>query len=269
MIAITDRYKFPVYHNRAEFKAASGVDAPAFRSDWPIKQWFDPNPPASPVYQIWDGSVMDPKLVPLTVPSTEATSVNLPGHPDFPAYSVAPTQATRSMHFGSYTGPSQAVDPGTLSTKAEADTLAALVGATVVEASAVNQFWSVNWAAETRRDYVLQYKGQSGGPTVGSLLVDMNAKGVGAPGHWSASQLAAGHLQWVAEVMDDGSGAHPVMDIPLALQADEELYSVPLGLVATVAIRKIGTGTGTGSGGGDVLGAIADLKTYLVGKMGA
>lgn len=267
MIAITDRYKFPVYHTRAEFKAASGVEAPAFRSDWPIKQWFDPAGAGS--YEIWDGSVMDPKLVPLTMPAAEASAVNLPGHPDYPAYVPAPTPATFVNHFGSFVSAPRAMDPGDLSTKAESDTLAALVGATVVEASAQNQFMQVTWGAETRRDYTLVYKGQGSGPTAGSLLVDMNSQGIGAPGHWSASQLAAGHLIWVPEVMDDGSGNHPVMDIPLALLPDEELYSIPLGIVATVAIRKKGSGTGTGTGGGDVLAAIADVKSYLVGKMGA
>ncbi len=241
MIALTDRYKFPLYKDRAEFKAASGIDAPAFNPAWPIKQWFDPAAPASPSYQIWDGSVTEPGLVSLTMPQAEAGTVNLPGLRTFPAYEPAPTNARRQLQFGSFSGPIQAADPAMLSTKAEADALAALVGATVVMYSAINQFWHYDWGTETRRDYILQYRGQVSGPFVGNLLQDMNGNGVGAPGHWSASQIAAGQLQWVPEVVDDGSGAHPVMDIPLQLGADEELYSVMLGIVSTVAVRKIGT----------------------------
>lgn len=266
MIDLTSRYQFPVYHNRAEFKAASGVDAPAFRTDWPIKQWFDPA--GTGPYKIWDGSVTDPKLVDLPMSAEEAKAINLPGHPDFPAYTPGPTPATFTNRFGSFISAPRPVDPSTLSTKAQADTLAALVGATVVEGSSLNQFVQMVWNGEPRRDYILQYKGQGSGPTVGSLLVSMYAAGVGAPGHWSASQLAAGHLVWVPELMDEGSGNHPVMDIPLALLPDEELYSIPLGIISTVAIRKKGTGTGT-TGSGDVMAAIADLKAYLITKMGA
>lgn len=241
MIGLTDRYKFPLYKTRAEFKAASGFEAPAFRGDWPIKQWLDPNPAQAPLYSVWNGSLTEPKLVILSMPLDEAGAVNLPGVATFPAYVPAPTAAMRQLFFGGrLLGVPQPVDAATLSTKAKADALAALVGATVVMSSTLNQFFQYNWAGESRRDYILQYQGQASGPFVGDLLKDMNAKGVGAPGHWSASQIAAGHLQWVAEVMDDGSGAHPMMDIPLALAADEELYSEVQGLVPFVGIRKIG-----------------------------
>lgn len=266
MIGITERYQFPLYHNRAEFKAASGMEAPAFRTDRPIKQWFDPAGIKS--YKIWDGSVTEPKLVDLIMTAEEAKAVNLPGHPDFPTYTPAPTPATFTNRFGSFTSAPRPVTPSDLSTKSQADSLAALVGATVVEASSLNQFVQIAWNGETRRDYILQYKGQGSGPTVGSLLVSMYAAGVGAPGHWSASQVAAGQLVWVPEIVDDGSGNHPVMEIPLALLPDEELYSVPLGVVATVAIRKKGTGSIGTTGSGDVLAAITDLKAYLVNKMG-
>lgn len=262
MIAITDRYKFPLYHNRAEFKAAAGFDAPAFNPAWPIKQWFDPA--GTGAYVIWNGSLTEPKLAPLSMSAAEAGTVNLPGLPNFPAYALAGTGATKALQFGAFRGAPQAVDPATLSTKAEADALAALVGATVVQSSAINAYWHYEWGSETRRDYILQYKGLSSGPFVGNLLQDMNFKGVGAPGHWSASQIAAGHLQWVAEVMDDGSGAHPVMDIPLALQPDEELYSEVQGLIPFVGIRKIGTPAPVS--GGDAFGKDTNDTVHKIAK---
>ncbi len=234
MIALSDRNKFPVYATRAAFMAASGgIDAPPFNPAWPIKQWFDPAAVDGPnSYSIWNGSVAAPGLISLVLSGAEAKTVNLQGHPAYPAYVPAPTLARRVLHFnGSDIGAPQVVPANILSTLDQANQLAALVGAKVVDASTATPFFVYEWDAETRRPFALQYQGASadvsGGPFVGDLLIGMNANGVGAPGHWDMSNSK---LTWVADTVDDGTGGHPTMEVPLAPLPGEVLVSIPTGI---------------------------------------
>lgn len=256
VLALSARYRFPQY-TRASFQAAAGMQAPAWNPAYPIKDWFDPEakPGADSTYEVWNGSLVSPALVALTIPGAEAATVNLPGTPTFAPYEVEPTLATKQVHFAGLAFTPSAVDPRTLSTRADADRLAWIAGAAVVDPTAApNQFLIFTWAGETRRPYVLMPAGVQGDPTavgqnVGQLLASVSAAGVAAPGHWSAAQLALHVLAWVPETVQSGLDVAARVPEPMALQPGERLVSMQLGIVFTAAVLAAGETT-PGAGGG-------------------
>lgn len=265
MISLSARYRFPQY-TRASFQAAAGIQAPAWNPAYPIKDWFDPDAVAGRdyTYQVWNGSVTSPELIPLTLPGAEALTVNLPGTPTFAPYQVEPTVATRQVHFAGLAFTPVAVDPLTLSTKAEADRLAAIAGAAVVDPTASpNQFLIFTWGGELRRPYVLMPPGVTGDPTaggqnVGQLLASMNAAGIAAPGHWSAAQLALHVLAWVPETAKSGLDVTARVPEPMLLNEGERLVSLQLGITFTAVVLAAGESLPGGAGAGQANGAPGD-----------
>jgi hypothetical protein len=264
VIALSARYRFPQY-TRASFQAAAGIQAPAWNPAYPIKDWFDPDAGVEGVYQVWNGSVTLPALITLTIPGAEARTVNLPGTPTFSKYAVAPTLATKQVHFGGVAFAPLAVDPLTLSTLAQANTLALISGAVVVDPTATqNQFLIFTWNGETRRPYVLMPPGVTGDPTaagqnVGQLLAAVNAAGVASPGHWDPPQLALHILVWVPETAQSGLDVTARVPEPMLLNAGETLASMQLGITFTAVVLAAsetlpGAG-GVGSAAGDGFGA--------------
>src|ERR1035437_5434150 len=179
MIAITDRYKFPLKLTR------DSADGP-FIPTWPIKQWADQNPVVSidglAHYSVFNGNDMNPGLVDLALSPAEAKSYNLPGKVNYPSYTIAQTPATFQVRINSYLSPITGLDFTTLSTTADADKLAVICGGTVIDPSVSNSFFIINWNGETRKQWAIQYKGQSASANVGQILQDVNANGIGAPG---------------------------------------------------------------------------------------
>jgi hypothetical protein len=247
MFALSDRYQFPTY-TPASFQAASGLKAPLWNPAYPIKDWCDLAAVAGQpsTYQVWNGSPTAPALIPLTMDGAEAMTINLPGAPVFAAYAPAPTLATKQTSFGGLTFAPQPIDPGTLSSLADAQRMAATAGATVVDPSATpNQFLSFSWNGETRRPYVLMPPGATGDPTVtgqnvGQILASVNAQGVAAPGHFSASQLALHILVWVPETAPSGLDVTARVPEPMLLKAGETLASYQLGITFTAVVLAAG-----------------------------
>lgn len=260
MLPLSARYRFPQY-TPASFQAASGIKAPAWNPAYPIKDWFDPAAVAgvNSTYLVWNGSVTAPALISLTIPGAEALTVNLPGTPTFAKYAVAPTLATKQVHFAGLAFAPIAIDPGTLSTLVDANRLAAIAGAAVVDPTATpNQFLIFSWNGETRRPYVLMpvvsNAGVTGDPTaagqnVGQLLAAVNAAGVASPGHWSAAQLALHTLVWVPETAPSGLDVTARVPEPMALSTGESLVSLQLGVTFTAVVFAAGE-TLPGAAGG-------------------
>lgn len=256
MLPLSARYRFPQY-TPASFQAASGIKAPVWNPAYPIKDWFDPAAVAgvNSTYLVWNGSVTAPALISLTIPGAEALTVNLPGTPTFAKYSVAATLATKQVHFAGLAFAPIAIDPGTLSTLVDANRLAAIAGAAVVDPSAVsNQFLIFSWNGEARRPYVLMPPGATGDPTaagqnVGQLLAAVNAAGVASPGHWSAAQLALHILVWVPETAPSGLDVTARVPEPMALNTGESLASMQLGVTFTAVVLAAGE-TLPGAAGG-------------------
>lgn len=265
MFALADRFQFPTY-TRASFQAAAGIQAPTWNPAYPIKDWCDPAAKAGvdSTYQVWNGSDTAPALVPLTIPGAEAMTVNLPGAPVFAPYVPAPTLATRQTSFAGMFFAPQKVDPLTLSSRADADRLAAIAGATVMDPSLANQFLVWNWNGETRRPYVLVPPGFTGdatvgGQNVGAILAAVNAQGVAAPGHFSASQLALHVLTWVPETAPSGLDVTARVPEPMALRPGETLAPMLVGpgvfSVVVLAQGEQAPGVGAAAGSPDGFGA--------------
>lgn len=257
MLALSARYRFRQY-TRASFQAATDVQAPPWNPAYPIKDWADPDAAegVDSSYQVWNGSVTAPALITLTIPGIEAGSVNLPGTPTFARYLVAPTQATRQVHFAGLAFAQVAVDPATLSTLVDANRLAGIAGAAVVDPTAAsNQFLIFTWNGEARRPYVLMPPGATGDPTaagqnVGQLLASVNAAGVSSPGHWDSGQRSNHILVWVPETAPSGLDVTARVPEPMSLAAGESLVSMQLGLTFTAVILAAGETLPSAGGAG-------------------
>ena len=179
---VQDLALFKTY-TRDRYHAAFGVEAPPWNPARLRKTWFDStvdtsSPDNVAIYKI---AAQDPILgwtmKQMVIPAQEAATVNLPGAIAYAAYNVAPTGATRG---GSL------INPNYLSLESEARALMAAVGGTdVVEEGDMPVFPVVYPPDETRRMWAIIYRGRP--VNVGNLLLNLNSKGVGAPGKWDFS----------------------------------------------------------------------------------
>lgn len=170
-------------YSRDSYRAAFGIEAPAWDPSRVKKTWFDSSVDTSGAANVVIYKILgiDPKntwtLRQLVIPAYEAATVNLPGAPVYPAYSVAPTRATRGGAF---------INPIYLSLESEARALMAeLGGQGLVDGGNTTSYPAVYPPDEPRRTWDIVFQGQP--ENAGSLIFNRNAKGVGAPGHWDIS----------------------------------------------------------------------------------
>jgi len=169
-------YLFKLY-DRASYFAEFGVQAPPCDPKRKMKRWFDST--AAGKYKAFGQDARGyPLICDLTLSPEEASTVNLPGKSDYPAYSPAPTTAVVRDYQGA---PSQ-IDPYYLSTREEAFAMCAELGVDTVALSEVNDVgpFEVDWRGEARRFFCIGAQQEY----VGQLLRLKYANGVGAPGHW-------------------------------------------------------------------------------------
>jgi len=179
-------------YTRETYRAAFGVQAPAWNPSRPPKFWFDSTADASAAgnvaaYKIFAvDSTGTWALRQLVLPAAEAVAINLPGSVTYPPYAIAPTGATRggsplnAMYF---------------SLESDARTLMAAFGADgLVDEGATADYPVVYPPNEPRRQWAILLNGHQ--QNVGELLAGRNALGVGSPGHWDTSQ---GFAVWVPD----------------------------------------------------------------------
>jgi hypothetical protein len=90
-VVLNSQTAFRLYANRAEYKSATGQEAPGFDAGRKIKRWFDPNAGADGLPEvIYQNNIMirpdgtfvlkngSPVTRPLVLPVEEARTVNLP-----------------------------------------------------------------------------------------------------------------------------------------------------------------------------------------------
>lgn len=212
---------------RDTYKTAFGVDAPAFDASRAPKTWFDStvdlsDPANVAVYKILGKDTTGAfTLKQMVIPCTEASTVNLPGTISYPAYVVAPTQATRG---------GSAINPNYLSLQADAQNLMAAIGGTsLVDEGNLLMFPAVYPADEARRWWSIVWKNTT--VNAGLLLIDRNSQGVGAPGQWD---LTGTEPKWVPTVAATGNSLAP-RDMPLrALLPNEQLQAGPMAMAQVV-----------------------------------
>ena len=222
---------FPTY-TRASYLQAFGT-VPACDPTRQIKTWFDSTVDTSQsgnlalYYQLAPNATVESQYV---LPASEAATVNLPGVDTYPAYTVAPTDAT----VVSQGAPNPSgINPIYLSTQAQADAMEAALGAvSIVQETLQGPYGYVFPADESRRLYDIVFaNGQA--VNVGSLLNQMNAAGVGAPGHWNVNGIDS---TWVPDPPASGcpnvTATRPVPVRPLL--PNEKLQA---GLMGVMVVR--------------------------------
>jgi hypothetical protein len=216
-------------YSRESYRAAFGVEAPAYDPARRRKSWFDstvdvsdPNNVAT--YRIaaqdQNGNGILSRIV---VPAQEAATVNLPGAIQYPPYVVTPTRATRG---------GSSLNAIYLSLESDAQALMKELGGDNLQQEELPSFPADYPSDEPRRLWNFQIQGQT--VNVGSLLLSRNAQGIGAPGHWDVS---APQPVWVPDPPGPtgADDTRPPWEMPVRdLLPNEQLYLGLLGIVGVV-----------------------------------
>jgi hypothetical protein len=178
-------------YTRASYRAAFGIEPPAWDPARLTKSWFDSSADTSDpsnvaVYKLLgQDSSGNWTLQQMVIPSSEAATVNLTGQVFYPPYSVAPTNATRG---------GIVMNAAYMALQSDAQDLMIQIGGTQLTDQAVDGDPANAWmpilypADEPRRMWFFLYNGQM--QYVGILLMSKNALGVGSPGQWVTSSGA-------------------------------------------------------------------------------
>jgi hypothetical protein len=226
--SIQDLALFKTY-SRESYRAAFGMDAPAYDPARLRKSWFDSSvdlsdPGNVAVYHVvaqdQNGNGMLRQVV---MPAHEAATVNLPGAIQYAPYVVAPTLATRG---------GSSLNAMYLSLESDAQALMQELGGDNLQQEDLPSFPASYPNNEQRRPWYFLLQGQP--VNVGALLLSRNAQGVGAPGHWDVSSPQP---VWVPDPAD-ATGAddtRPMRDMPVrSLLPNEQLYAGLMGILGVV-----------------------------------
>ena len=176
---------FETYSTRQAFREAhAGVEPPRFRTDRPVKHWFNTEV---------DGGVpkfryptMDPSLqslVAVEITWEEARSINIPGPMRYQLYVPEPTEAFKKATINNSEFP---INDRFIALKGWAESLLAeLPGASKIqETSWDSQFVKMVWGTELRRPWqVLDSKGRK--HNAGALWFIRHQHGIGRGGRWT------------------------------------------------------------------------------------
>lgn len=185
--ALTALETVPTF-TRESYLAAFGVQAPDFDASLPPKYWFDStadtsNPANIALYDQVALSGLAASIVQMQMPASQAAAVNIPGLVTYPAYVIAPTDATVNA---------QPINPDVLSSYQDAVNLAASWGlgsAAVFDGDpTIGPFLVTYPADESRRQWMILFNGTA--QNVGVCLEQMYAQGMGHPGSWVLSGAA-------------------------------------------------------------------------------
>lgn len=176
-------------YTRESYRAAFDSEPPPYDPERPVKSWFDSTVDTSrPAHLVSyrvivrDGNQWN--FQDLTIPASEAATVNLTGAFRYPEYIVAPTSATRG---------GGSINPVYLSLEADARALAAGFGVEQIGDEGVSTVFPVTYPPdEPRRLWYFMFRGRA--VNVGALLYNRNKQGIGWPGQWDVS---SGVPEWV------------------------------------------------------------------------
>jgi hypothetical protein len=212
-------------YSRESYRAAFGVEAPAYDPARLRKSWFDStadvsDPKNVAVYRVvaqdQNGNGILRQIV---MPAQEAATVNLPGAIQYPPYIVAPTRATRG---------GSSMNAIYLSLESDAQALMKELGGDNLQQEELPSFPATYPAEELRRPWYFLLRGQP--VNVGALLLGRNAQGVGAPGHWDVSSPEP---VWVPDPPGPtgADDTRPPRDMPVRdLLPNERLYTGSMGI---------------------------------------
>jgi hypothetical protein len=212
-------------YSRESYRAAFGVEAPAYDPTRLRKSWFDSTADVSDpnnvaVYRIF---AQDQKgngvLRQMIMPAQEAATVNLPGAIQYPPYIVQPTLATRG---------GSTLNAIYLSLESDAEALMKELGGVNLQQEELPPFMTDYPSGEPRRAWQFQVQGQSF--NAGALLASRNAQGIGSPGHWDVSSP---ERVWVPDPPGPtgADDTRPPREVPVRdLLPNERLYTGLMGI---------------------------------------
>ncbi len=212
-------------YSRESYRAAFGVEAPAYDPSRRRKSWFDStadisDPNNVAVYHVvaqdQNGNGILRQVV---MPAQEAAAVNLPGAVQYPPYIVAPTLATRG---------GSSMNAIYLSLESDAEALMQELGGDHLQQEELPSFPATYPAEESRRPWYFLLRSQP--VNVGALLLARNAQGVGAPGHWDVSSPQP---VWVPDppAPTGADDTRPPREMPVRdLLPNEKLYTGLMGI---------------------------------------
>jgi hypothetical protein len=170
-------------YTRDSYASAFGAQAPAWDPARLRKNWFDSKVDTSDAGNVAVYRIVAPDsagnwgIRQMVIPAQEAATVNLPGVITYPAYTVPGTGATRG---------GQPINPNYLSLERDARALMAAVGGDSLVDEGNTAVFPVSYPPdEPRRMWAIVYHGTP--LNAGIQLLNQNAAGVGAPGHWLLS----------------------------------------------------------------------------------
>jgi len=213
-------------YSRDSFRAAFGVEAPAYDPAHLRKSWFDStadvsSPDNVAVYHI---AAQDPNgngiVRQMVMPAQEAAAVNLPGAIPYPPYIVEPTSATRG---------GSGLNPIYLSLESDARALMTELGGDTLQQEDLPSFPATYPSDEPRRPWDFLVQGRP--VNAGALLLARNAQGVGSPGHWDQSSPEP---VWVPDPPGPtgADDTRPPREMPIRdLLANEKLYTGLMGIL--------------------------------------
>lgn len=226
-------------YTRESYRAAFGVDAPAWDPARQFKTWFDSSvftpQPNTIAYQIFGQNPAGAwGFQTLTLLLADAAAVNLPGAITYPQYVVQPTSATRGASGMSANYLSLAADANAL--------LPTFYGTSLVDQGVTPVFPVVYPADEPRRMWAIVLP-NGNQLNVGLLMLERNAGGIGSPGHWDTSTdgSAGGYPLWVADAPAsngfDDTRPHCAMPVR-ALLPNEAVGMQTLGILQSPVILR-------------------------------
>jgi hypothetical protein len=228
--SIQDLALFKSY-SRESYRAAYGLEAPAYDPARRPKSWFDSTvdvsaPDNVAIYRIaTQDSNGNGILRQIVMPAQEAAAVNLPGAVIYPPYIVTPTRATRG---------GSTLNAIYLSVESDAQAIMKELGGDSLQQEVLASFPADYPAEELRRPWYFLFRGQA--VNVGALLLGRNAQGVGAPGHWDVS---APEPVWVPDppAPTGADDTRAPREMPLRdLLPNEQLYTGLMGIPGVVRI---------------------------------
>jgi len=225
-------------YTRESYFAKFGERAPAWDKEKRIKRWFDTDALAASTspdtdtvtYKIFRFGSNTIETMIMTV--REAAAINLPGVDTWPKYTIAPTDARMVDGTGHVISE---VRPEFYTIRQQADALLAELQALTDKAKAVQlslDFTSgpfqIRYGSDPRRPWEITYEGASYPLNVGSMILQKNAHGVGAPGHWDVT--TGQQPIWVTEVPANSStyDNRPEVDVPIRALLPNEKISVTM-----------------------------------------
>ena len=212
----------PIAYLFPQTSRAETPDARPYEDTREVKSWVDPNPGTGPTvtYQVLDPNA---NIISLTLSIAEASTLNLPGHPDYPPYAPAKSAAVFAL--------SNLPIPFGVSNLSDAQALVTTFGLTDAaifdEMSSFASEGAITWPVDDpRRAWGITFS--SGAvEEVARLLEEQNANGVGAPGEWVKD--AVGNWNWQSELASD-TATTAIMAVPIVpLTADEQIVVGPFG----------------------------------------